>query len=270
MFSAFSSSEVHITLPVAEIFHIGPLPVTNSMILGGFGVLVMLAILGYSAYALSHGKYNRLVGLVQWAVEGMYSGVLDIVPDRKVAKSVAPLALAMFFTVLATYWCAIIPGVGAITFDGKELLRELPSDLNFTFALAIISFAAAQYYAFRTHGFWGNIRRYAKNPIKDPIGWFEGTLELIGEFSRYVALSLRLFGNAFAGAVLLLLIGILTGWAASVSLPFVMIFELFIGFIQAYVFYVLTIIFTALAISSHDSHSAHSPALISTAESDRT
>lgn len=51
------------------------------------------------------------------------------------------------------------------------------------------------------------------NPLRDPIGWFEGTLEFIGEFSRYISLSLRLFGNAFAGAVLLMIVGVLTaGW----------------------------------------------------------
>lgn len=272
MLSHFAANEIHVKLPVEEIFSIGPLPITNSMILGAFGVVVMFAVLGYAARTLRRGRYNRFVGLVQWAVEGMYSAVLEIIPDRKVAKSVAPLALAIFFTVLFTYWCAVLPGLAAITWNGKELLRELPSDLNFTFALAIISFFATQMYAFRAHGFIGNIKRYVKNPLRDPIGWFEGTLEFIGEFSRYIALSLRLFGNAFAGAVLLMIVGIMSGYVAGFSLPLVMIFELFIGFIQAYVFFVLTVIFTSLAITSHgDSHSPdHSPAVIPTTESDRT
>ena len=261
MFYDFAASDIHVKLPPEEIFSIGSFPINNSMILGLFGVVVMLVVLGYSAWAVKNRKYNRFVGLVQWAVEGMYGAVLEIIPDRKVAKSIAPLALSIFFTVLFTYWCAVIPGVGSVSWDGKELLRELPSDLNFTFALAIISMVATQVYAFKAHGALGNMKRYVKNPLKDPIGWFEGTLEFIGEFSRYIALSLRLFGNAFAGAVLLMIVGILTGWVAGVTLPFVMIFELFIGFIQAYVFFVLTIIFTSLAISSHgEAHSAHSPA----------
>lgn len=272
MLNNFAASDIHVNLPVEPIFHIGSLPVTNSMILGAFGIAVMLAVFAYTISALKRGKHNHFVGLVQWAVEGMYSSVLDIIPDRKVARGIAPLALGMFFTVLFTYWCAILPGVSSITFDGKELFRELPSDLNFTFALAIISLVAAQYYAIKTHGVVGNIKRYAKNPFKDPIGWFEGLLEFIGEFSRYIALSLRLFGNAFAGAVLLMIVGILTGWLAGLALPFVMIFELFIGFIQAYVFFVLTVIFTALATASHgDSHSSdHSLAEPKLAESDRT
>lgn len=257
-----AATEIHVKLPTEPIFSIGTFPITNSMLLGAVGIVIMLAVLGYTAYAMKHGKYNRLVGLVSWAVEGMYGVVLEIIPDRKVAKSIAPLALTIFFTVLATYWCAVLPGVGSMTVDGKELLRELPSDLNFTFALAIIAMVTVQYYAIRAHGVFGNAGRYIKNPLKDPIGAFEGLLELIGEFSRLVALSLRLFGNAFAGAVLLLIVGILSGWLAALSLPFVMLFELFIGFIQAYVFFVLTIIFTSLAIAGHgDSHSsAHSSA----------
>lgn len=269
MYQQFAASDVHVVLPVEPLFRVGPIPFTNSMILGIFGAAIMLAVLGYSAAMLHKGKYNRLVGLVQWAVEGMYGSVLEIIPDKKVAKSIAPLALAIFFTVLFTYWCAIVPGIGAITINGKELLRELPSDLNFTFALAIVSMIATQVYAFKAHGAMGNIRRYVKNPLKDPIGWFEGTLEFVGEFSRYIALSLRLFGNAFAGAVLLLIVGVLTGWVAGIALPFVMMFELFIGFIQAYVFFVLTVIFTSLAISGHgEPHSAHSPADKNMAESE--
>ena len=261
MLDTFAAGGINIVLPAEPIFHIGPLPVTNSMILGGFGVLVMLAVLIVAAVMVKRGTRNRFTGLVSWAVEGMYGVVFEIIPDRKIAKKIAPLALTIFFTVLFTYWCAVLPGIGTVTVDGKELLRELPSDLNFTFAIAIVAMVTSQVYAIRTHGFTGNIRRYLKNPFKDAIGGFEGLLEFVGEFSRLIALALRLFGNAFAGAALLMIVGVLSGWAASVSLPLVMIFELFIGFIQAYVFFMLTLIFTSLAIESHggtDDH-VHSP-----------
>jgi F-type H+-transporting ATPase subunit a len=110
---------------------------------------------------------------------------------------------------------------------------------------------AVQYYAIKTHGIFGNAKRYLINPLKNPIGAFEGFLELIGEFSRLIALCLRLFGNAFAGAALLAIVASLASYAASAVLPFFMAFELFIGFIQAYVFYVLTLIFASLATASH-------------------
>lgn len=255
--------EIH--LPTAEIFHIGPLPVTNSMLLGAVGVAVMLAILIPAAIQIKAGKSNRFTGAVQWVFEGMYSTIHSIVPDKKMAASITPLALTIFFTVLFTYWMDILPGVGTITVNGKDLFRSLPTDLNFTSAIAIITMVAVQYYALKQHGFFGNAGRYIKNPLKDPIGAFEGALEIIGELSRLVALSFRLFGNAFAGEVLLMVVGLLSGYFASLSLPFFMAFELFIGFIQAYVFFMLTLIFASLAVMSHGGdHSDHSPAARST------
>lgn len=261
MIGAFAET-VQIALPAAKLFDIGPLPVTNTMLMGAIGIVVMIAVLLYARHNVKVGKHTFVTGLVQWAVEGMYAQVIDIIPDKKVAKSIAPLALSIFFTVLFTYWISILPGVGeSVTYNGHPLLRGLPTDLNFTFALAIITIVAVQIYAVKSHGLFGNMERYFINPFKNPIGAFEGILELIGEFSRLIALSLRLFGNAFAGEVLLAVIAMLSGWFAGLSLPLFMAFELFIGFIQAYVFFVLTCIFTALGTASHgQSETAHSHA----------
>lgn len=253
--SQFAVQEFHVSLPTQQIFSIGPMPITNSMLLGAFGSVVMLLTFWYVVSKIKKGSYNRFVGLAQWTFEGFYNTCFDIVPDKKVARSVAPLALGVFFTVLFTYWVSILPGVGeSIKFGEAPLLRGLPTDLNFTSAIAIISIVAAQIYAIKVHGFFGNAGRYLRHPIKDPLGAFEGILEIIGEFSRLVALSFRLFGNAFAGEVLLMIIAIMSGYLAGLSLPFFFAFELFIGFIQAYVFYMLTLIFTSLAVMSHGDH----------------
>lgn len=244
--------KLHISLAAETIFHIGPVAVTNAIILGVIGVIVVLAILFYAASALKAGKYNRFIGLLQWCVEGFLSQAEEIIGDKQTARRIFPLAMTMFFTVLVTYWLAALPGVGVITWNGIPVFRGLPADLNFTFALAIITIVTSQVYAVRKHGFFGNVGRFVKNPLKDPIGAFEGVLEFVGEFSRMIALSFRLFGNAFAGEVLLLVILLMTSYFAVVALPLVMIFEIFIGFIQAYVFFILTIIFTSLALQTHD------------------
>ena len=261
MLHSFAALDLHISLAAEPVFHIGSFAVTNSLILGIFGVVILLAIMFYVAGKVRRGKYNRFVGLVQWTFEGFLKSAEDIIGDKVLARKIFPIAMTIFFTVLITYWASILPGVGSLTWNGVPLFRGLPADLNFTFALAIITIVASQVYAIQRHGFFGNIGRYVKNPIKDPIGAFEGVLELIGEFSRLVALSLRLFGNAFAGEVLLLVIAVLTSYAASVVLPFFMVFELFIGFIQAYVFFVLTLIFTSLAVATHGNHDEHTSSL---------
>jgi len=274
-FAAVEAAEVakkpHIELKAEEIFSLGPIAITNSVIFGIIGFAITLAILFFVAKQLTAGgKKSSLTKLVQWAFEGFYGQAQEIIGDKQMARKIFPLAITMFFTVLICYWLSVLPGVGSITYNGIPLFRSLPADLNFTFALAVITLVTTQVYAVQRHGAFGSIKRYFKNPIKNPIGAFEGLLEFIGEFSRTIALSFRLFGNAFAGEVLLILIGFLTSYAASVILPFFMLFELFIGFIQAYVFFVLTLIFTSLAIASHGDHdsSDHSSSEHSNAKAD--
>jgi F-type H+-transporting ATPase subunit a len=253
----FAALDIHISLAAETLFSIGSFHVTNALFMGGLGLIVFLGIFIYVAQMIKRGRYNRFVGLVQWAFEGMLGAIDSVIPDKVLARKIAPLALTIFFFVLISYWISIIPGVGSITYNGAPLFRSLAADLNFTFAIAILVMVMVQVYAIARHGFFGNARRYLRNPLKDPIGSFEGFLELIGEVSRGSALSLRLFGNAFAGEILLLIIAALTSFMATVTLPFFMAFELFIGFIQAYVFYVLTLIFTALAVDIHGGHKAH-------------
>ena len=252
-----STSGPHIELKAETLFSFGPVHITNAVLLGIIGFALALSLLFYVANQLKSGKKKSFITkLVQWAFEGFYGQAVEIIGDKKLARKIFPLAITMFFVVIICYWLSVLPGVGTITFNGIPVFRSLPADLNFTFALAIITLVTTQVYAIRQHGAFGNVGRYFKNPLKDPVSAFEGFLEFIGEFSRTIALSFRLFGNAFAGEVLLVLIGFLTSYAASVILPFFMLFELFIGFIQAYVFFVLTLIFTSLAIATHGDHSS--------------
>ena len=121
-----------------------------------------------------------------------------------------------------------------------------------TFALAIVTIVAAQIYAFKYLGFKGNMGRYFISPLKDPIMAFVGILEVVAEFSRLLGLSFRLFGNVLAGEVLLIMIAYLTQYLSPIALqPFYM-FELFIGGIQAYIFFMLTVVFISLGLSHHD------------------
>lgn len=258
MLQTFAAMELHISIAAEPLFHIGNFPVTNALATGFVGLIITLAILFYVAGKVKKGSYNRFVGLVQWVFEGLIHQIEDVIPNKKLGRKIMPLAITIFFFVLINYWLSIIPGMESIKWNGVPVIRSMTADLNFTLGLAIITVVTVQIYAIKHLGVLGNGGRYFRNPFKDPIGSFEGFLELIGEFSRGTALGLRLFGNAFAGEVLLIVIGVLTSYFAAVTLPFFMIFELFIGFIQAYVFFVLTLIFTALAQESHGS-SDHSP-----------
>jgi len=123
------------------------------------------------------------------------------------------------------------------------ILRAATADLNTTLALAILAVGAIQYFGFSVVGF-----HYATKFInlKDPIFFVLGILETVSEISRIISFAFRLFGNIFAGEVLLTVIAFLMPFI--VPLPFLMM-ELFVGFIQALVFSMLTAVFLNVAVS---------------------
>jgi len=252
----FAALDLKVSIGPEKVTSLFGVTITNSMLTGLLGVIITIIILFYVASRLKRGKYNRFVGLVQWVFEGLLHQVNDIIPDKKLASRVGPFAITIFFLVLVSYSLSAFPGLETIKWNSVPLLRSMAADLNFTLALALMTMVLVQMYAIKYLGVFGNVKRYLRNPLKDPIGAFEGALEVIGEFSRGVALALRLFGNAFAGEILLIVISVLTSYAATVVLPIFMGFELFIGFIQAYVFFVLALIFTSLAVS----YEHHGPA----------
>ncbi len=258
----FAAEKPHISLASETIFTVAGIPITNSMLLGLIGYSLVLILLFYVASSVRRGRMNKLVVGIQWIYEVLLDTIEQVIPDQKTARRLAPLVITMFFCIIINYWLGVLPFVGdAVTIHGTPLLRPLPSDMNVTFALAIISMIMAQIYAIRVHGVFGNVKRYLRNPIKDPTGSFEGILEFIAEFSRGTALSLRLFGNVFAGEVLLLMVGYLSSYLAPLTLPAFMLFEIFMGAIQAYVFFMLTTVFVSLAVASHgdDHHEEKNP-----------
>ena len=94
MLNTFAATELHISLAAEPVFHIGPVAITNAMILGVFGVIVMLALLLYAARKVKRGEHNRFVGLVQWTFEGFLKQTEDIIGDKVTARRIFPLAMS--------------------------------------------------------------------------------------------------------------------------------------------------------------------------------
>ena len=273
MMHFFAAAGPHISIKAEEILNLGGVSITNSHMLGLLGIIILVWLLfGARAVALGKKKPNFATRLITWTFEGLYGTVRQVIPDEKWAKKVAPVAITIFFFVIAQYWMGILPIVGPITVgEGTPLFRPFVADLNMTFALAIVTIVAAQIYAFKYMGFRGNMGRYFINPLKDPIMAFVGILELVAEFSRLLGLSFRLFGNVLAGEVLLIMIAYLTQFISPLALQPFYLFELFIGGIQAYIFFMLTVVFISLGLSHHgdEAHDDdHSPALNKTAENE--
>ncbi len=140
--------------------------------------------------------------------------------------------------------------------DGKQagvlvpFLRSANTDVNTTLAIALVAMFFVHFWAFRTLGFFSHAGKYF-NVRQGPIWFFVGILEMISEIARIISFTFRLFGNIFAGEVLLVAMAFLIPLIGII--PFLGL-ELFVGLIQAFIFAMLTLVFAAVAGASHDEH----------------
>lgn len=255
MIDIMANASLHVSVKADEIFTIFGFPVTNSHMLGVVGLVVLMWLMFRTcAAALGKKKPTFMTRLMNWTFDGLYKTVGQVIPDQKWARRVAPLCITIFFFIVAQYWLGLLPVVGPITIGEHHtpLFRGGVADLNMTFGLAIVTIVAVQVYAFKYLGFKGNMGRYFVNPLKDPIMSFVGILELVAEFSRMLGLSFRLFGNVFAGEILLAVIAYMAKLASPAALQPFYLFELFIGGIQAYIFFMLSTVFISLGLAHHD------------------
>jgi F-type H+-transporting ATPase subunit a len=135
-------------------------------------------------------------------------------------------------------------------------VRVVSTDLNFTLALALIAVVMVQVIGFRAQRWWyltkfWNVKTIFSKPIFGVIDFAVGILELVSEFSKVLSFTFRLFGNIFAGSVLLFVIGALVPVFAQSG---VLMLEFFVGVIQAVVFGLLTMTFMSQATVGHGSH----------------
>jgi F-type H+-transporting ATPase subunit a len=243
----------HIEIAAEKLFSIGQFAVTNTLIMSWIVVIVLIV----SAQIIS--RQMRLVpqgiqNVAEFGVEKLLNFMEGMFHSRKKAEKYLPLIATIFILVLISNWFGILPGVGSIGIyehhDGHEvfvpLFRSAASDLNFTLAIAITAVIMVNMAGIVAVGMRGFVSRYIS--FKSPITFFVGILELLGEFSRMVSFSFRLFGNIFAGEVLLVIVSFLTPYL--VPVPFLGL-ELFVGFVQALVFSMLTLVFISIAIEQH-------------------
>jgi F-type H+-transporting ATPase subunit a len=189
------------------------------------------------------------------AIEEMFIFMTNLAESvgGKKSREFVPLVLTLFFFILLSNWIGLMPGFGSILLNKFEdghteeipLFRGATADLNTTLALAVISFLFIQYYGFAKLKL-GYLKKFFN--FKSPIDFFTGILELISEFTKIISFSFRLFGNIFAGEVLLAVVVSLVPVIA--PLPFVGL-EIFVGFIQALVFAMLTLVFIQMATLDH-------------------
>ncbi len=270
----------HDKLPLhaEEIFHIGPIYITNSMVM----VWIVAAVIIFFAQAATRKMSLIPTGLqngVEWLVESLYNFLEGILGADLVKKTFWFFG-TIFILILFVNWAGLVPGVGTVGWklsgpgvdpadSFRPFLRGGNADLNMTLAMSLTFAVLWFYWAIKentTKGFFAHIFA-PKGKFKGIMLFamilvfgFVGILEVISILFRPVALSFRLFGNVYAGESILenmmLLVGDKEYLAWIPPLPFYFL-ELLVGLIQAIVFMLLTSVFLKL-ICDHGDHDEHS------------
>ncbi|MBI2610092.1 F0F1 ATP synthase subunit A [Candidatus Giovannonibacteria bacterium] len=234
-----------ISIKAEKLFEIWGFPVTNALVLAVISALIILAL----AFLLKRqlrmipGKFQ---GFFEFILDELLSLMDSVLPSRQISEKYLPIIATIFIFIMLSNWLGLLPGVGAINFlsvHPAPLLRSPASDLNFTIALGIISILSVNLLGIGAIGLTKHFSKFFT--VKSPINSFVGILEFISEFVKIISFSFRLFGNVFAGEVLLTIVGFLVPYF--LPLPFLAL-ELFVGFIQAFIFSMLTLVFIAMAV----------------------
>ena len=250
---------LHVSLHAEPIFRLLGLSVSNSLLSS------WIVVLGLLLFAVLVGRsLRRIPSAVQSAVELTYTafaGIAESVIAKPAAAAEAlPVALTLFAYIVFSNVIGLIPGVGTVfvtAADRAPLFRAPTSDLNTTICLALITVGFVQYMGIKHLGGRHYLGKFFT--LKSPLDALVGFQELISEITRIVSFSFRLFGNIFAGELIISVILFLTStylpFFSILPLPFYVL-ELGFALIQAYVFAFLMLIFTGLAITPHggDAH----------------
>lgn len=260
-----------LSIAAEQIGSVGNLPVTNSMVNAWIAV-GLFALLGW--FLRKKMVFSGVPGKFQIAVESLIEfllGFMDqVTNNREKSKQFLPLVGTLFLFILVSNWMGIFPGIGTIGIwqmhGGHEVLvplfRPANGDLNMTLSMALLSVLASHVIGIVAIGFFAHwnrfialgtiVKGFKKGGVNILVGLIEavvGIIETVGEVAKVVSLSLRLFGNVFAGEVLITVLYSLVAYA--IPLPF-MGLEIIVGAIQATVFAMLTLVY--LTIMSEKPH----------------
>ncbi|MDP3957069.1 MAG: F0F1 ATP synthase subunit A [bacterium] len=245
---------MEISIAAEKLFSIGSLPITNALLIG-FLVSIFLVILTQSVRWRLQLVPRGVQNVLEIIFEGLLSFMESVLGDKVQSRRFFPLIATIFLFVLFSNWVGLLPGAGTIGLshvkDGQAtivpFLRSTSADLNFTIALSIIVVLTIQVSGIAALGIVKYGKKFFISPFHKPygLGTIMGLLELVSEFAKLLSFSFRLFGNIFAGEILLIVMLHLVPYF--IPLPFLFL-EVFVGFIQAAVFAMLTLVFLKMAM----------------------
>jgi F-type H+-transporting ATPase subunit a len=255
------------------IGHIGSFAITNTMVTAWISILLII-LLSFLAFRRMKLVPRGLQGVMEFAFGFILDFCVEVVGEKN-GRRFFPVVATIFIFVAFNAWLSLLPIFGNAFYlpEGSTkipLLRGANTDLNVTLALAIFSFITVEYYGIKDLGAVKYLKKFVRidqlkkglgqvfsGKVKSGLGsvFFGfidvvvGALETLSEFIRLISFSFRLFGNMMAGEILLMILAFLV--PLTLAVPFYGL-EMFIGFIQAFVFGSLTLIFINLAVTSHE------------------
>ena len=241
---------IHVAISAEKLGEFFGIPITNTLITSWVVIAILVAV----AF-LVRGRLKMIPGKFQTLMETMVGFVYDYVTEtlesRDMARKFFPLLMTIFLFIFVGNMLHFIPGIGSLQYNHEPLLRAPNTDLTVPLVLAIVSFFVIEVTGILAIGFWKYSSKFIQNPFRNPIGFAVGLIELIGELVRVVSLSFRLFGNILAGEIIIAVAIFFAPYLLPVPL---MMFEIFIGFLQAAIFALLTLFFIKLAIMEPEHH----------------
>lgn len=254
-------------LAAETIFNIGSFPVFNTYINSTI-VLVLFLIAGLVLRKRTEEIPDRIQNFAESILEVILGYMDQVTRDRRKSLKFLPIVGTLFLFILISNWIGIFPGIGSIgryliMHGEKELVplfRPANTDLNMTLAMAVLGVALSHFFGIAAIGFFKYANKYLKfadlwhgfkkggmNIFVAIVEFGVGLIEIVSEIAKMISLSLRLFGNVFAGEVLLTVIATMASFTAYfIPLPFVML-EILVGLIQAMVFSILVLVFLTMA-----------------------
>lgn len=248
------TSSLHISITAEPVLHLFGLSISNSMATSVVlnAIILTLIIIASRNFKLK-GHLSRAQLFLETVIEGLYGLVVSIAGSAK-AKLFFPLVASFFIFIVPSNWSGLLPGAGSIGFTsvhaGEEtfipILRGPTADINTALALSLIAMVMVQYYGFKYLGF-GYLKKFFN--FVNPLAAFVGLLELVSELSKIISFTFRLFGNIFAGEVLISVMTFLI--PIGLPMPFYGL-EIFVGVIQGLVFMMLSTVFMSNATLAHE------------------
>lgn len=264
-FLRFSATDIHVSLKAEQLFDLGPLHVTNAMLYGLICAFIIATVLIIARRRIKVEPKKGFTQLIEIIVDYVITMLEGVFGSRAKAVQYAPIFGSFFFFILMNNTLGILPWAGpAITYHGTEgsvpLFRAFTADLNGTIAMAVVAIIFVQILSIRAQGGKKHAQHYFTNKPLNPINFFIGLLEVFGELTRIMSLSLRLFLNTAVGEILIAVFTSLViahGRTPLAVIP-IILFEILVAGIQAYVFTVLAATYLGLAIAHADDHGTES------------